>query len=97
MADQLGDPVHKFKNAKNRVDELNRQIDARNDEINNWDDKHTDKFQELMAYWDFLETGRNTHTGNMYSWTPGSAAKKQKKFNGSARFQQYLAAYGRVA
>ena len=97
MADQLGDPVHKFKNAKNRVDELNRQIDARNDEINNWDDKHTDKFQELMADWDFLETGRNTHTGNMYSWTPGSAAKKQKKFNGSARFQQYLAAYGRVA
>lgn len=97
MADQLGDPVHKFKNAKNRVDELNRQIDARNNEINNWDDKHTDKFQELMAYWDFLETGRNTHTGNMYSWTPGSAAKKQKKFNGSARFQQYLAAYGRVA
>lgn len=97
MADQLGDPVHKFKNAKNRVDELNRQIDARNDEINNWDDKHTDKFQELMAYWDFLETGRNTHTGKMYSWTPGSAAKKQKKFNGSARFQQYLAAYGRVA
>lgn len=97
MADQLGDPVHKFKNAKNRVDELNRQIDARNDEINNWDDKHTDKFQELMAYWDFLETGRNTHTGNMYSWTPGSAAKKQKKFNGSTRFQQYLAAYGRVA
>lgn len=97
MADQLGDPVHKFKNAKNRVDELNRQIDARNDEINNWDDKHTDKFQELMAYWDFLETGRNTHTGNMYSWTPGSAAKKQKKFNGSVRFQQYLAAYGRVA
>lgn len=97
MADQLGDPVHKFKNAKNRVDELNRQIDARNDEINNWDDKHTDKFQELMAYWDFLETGRNTHTGNMYSWAPGSAAKKQKKFNGSARFQQYLAAYGRVA
>lgn len=97
MADQLGDPVHKFKNAKNRVDELNRQIDARNDEINNWDDKHNDKFQELMAYWDFLETGRNTHTGNMYSWTPGSAAKKQKKFNGSARFQQYLAAYGRVA
>lgn len=97
IADQLGDPVHKFKNAKNRVDELNRQIDARNDEINNWDDKHTDKFQELMAYWDFLETGRNTHTGNMYSWTPGSAAKKQTKFNGSARFQQYLAAYGRVA
>ena len=97
MADQLGDPVHKFKNAKDRVDELNRQVDARNDEIDNWDDKHKDKFQELMAYWDFLETGRNTHTGNMYSWTPGSAAKKQKKFNGSARFQQYLAAYGRVA
>lgn len=97
MADQLGDPVHKFKNAKDRVDELNRQIDARNDEINNWDDKHNDKFQELMAYWDFLETGRNTHTGKMYSWTPGSAAKKQKKFNGIARFQPYLAAYGRVA
>lgn len=96
LADQLGDPVHKFKNAKDRVDELNRQIDARNDEIDNWDDKHKDKFQELMAYWDFLETGRNTHTGNMYSWGLGSAKKKQKNFNGSALFQQYLAAYGRV-
>ena len=97
LADQLGDPVHKFKNAKDRVDELNRQIDARNDEIDNWDDKHKDKFQELMAYWDFLETGRNTHTGNMYSWGLGRAKKKQKNFNGSALFQQYLAAYGRVA
>ena len=97
LADQLGDPVHKFKNAKDRIDELNRQIDARNDEIDNWDDKHKDKFQELMAYWDFLETGRNTHTGNMYSWGLGSAKKKQKNFNGSALFQQYLAAYGRVA
>ena len=97
LADQLGDPVHKFKNAKDRVDELNRQIDKRNSEIDNWDDKHKDKFQELMAYWDFLETGRNTHTGNMYSWGLGSAKKKQKNFNGSALFQQYLAAYGRVA
>lgn len=97
LADQLGDPVHKFKNAKDRVDELNSQIDKRNSEIDNWDDKHKDKFQELMAYWDFLETGRNTHTGNMYSWGLGSAKKKQKNFNGSALFQQYLAAYGRVA
>lgn len=96
LADQLGDPVHKFKNAKDRVDELNSQIDKRNSEIDNWDDKHKDKFQELMAYWDFLETGRNTHTGNMYSWGLGSAKKKQKNFNGSALFQQYLAAYGRV-
>ena len=97
LADQLGDPVHKFKNAKDRVDELNSQIDKRNSEIDNWDDKHKDKFQELMAYWDFLETGRNTHTGNLYSWSLGSAKKKQKNFNGSALFQQYLAAYGRVA
>lgn len=97
LADQLGDPVHKFKNAKDRIEELNSQIDARNNEIDNWDDKHKDKFQELMAYWDFLETGRNTHTGNMYSWGLGSAKKKQKNFNGSALFQQYLAAYGRVA
>lgn len=97
LADQLGDPVHKYKNAKDRVDELNSQIDKRNSEIDNWDDKHKDKFQELMAYWDFLETGRNTHTGNLYSWSLGSAKKKQKNFNGSALFQQYLAAYGRVA
>ncbi len=96
-ADQLGDPVHKFKNAKDRVDEWNSQIDKRNAEIDNWDDKHNDKFQELMAYWDFLETGRNLHIGKLHSWTPGSEEEKQKNFNGSALFQQYLAAYGRVA
>ena len=70
-----------FENATQSIQMLNDQITKQNDVLNNWDDNHKDKYRELMAYWDMLETGRDSHTGKMYSWTPGSAKNKQKNFN----------------
>lgn len=70
-----------FENATQSIQMLNDQITKQNDVLNNWDDNHKDKYRELMAYWDMLETGRDSHTGKMYSWTPGSAKDKQKNFN----------------
>lgn len=70
-----------FENGANTVSMLDRQILARDKQIDEWDDKHKDKYRELMAYWDFLESGRNTHTGKMYSWMPGSAKNKQSAFD----------------
>ena len=70
-----------FENATQSIQMLNDQITKQNDVLNNWDANHKDKYRELMAYWDMLETGRDSHTGKMYSWTPGSAKDKQKNFN----------------
>lgn len=70
-----------FENATQSIQMLNDQITKQNDVLNNWDANHKDKYRELMAYWDMLETGRDSHTGKMYSWTPGSAKDKLKNFN----------------
>ena len=70
-----------FENATQSIQMLNDQITKQNDVLNNWDNNHKDKYRELMAYWDMLEAGRDSHTGKMYSWTPGSAKNKQKNFN----------------
>lgn len=86
-----------FSDGKNAIGMLSAQVQDRDQKLSEWDEKHQDKYRELMAYWDFLETGRDTHTGNLYSWRPGKASEKQKKFDGNALFQQYLAAYGRAA
>lgn len=70
-----------FENATQSIQMLNDQITKQNDVLNNWYNNHKDKYRELMAYWDMLETGRDSHTGKMYSWTPGSAKDKLKNFN----------------
>ena len=80
-ADDLNTKIDDFDNATARIKELDESIKKRNDTINNWDKDHQDKYRELMAYWDMLETGRDSHTGNFYSWMPGSAKKKQDRFD----------------
>ena len=50
-----------------------------------------------MAYWDRLETGRDSHMGVMYKWKPGKKDKYQKNFDGNAIMQQYLNNYSMVA
>ncbi len=60
--------IEQFKEAKSALDEINGRIDKRNQEIDQWDDKHKDQYMELMAYWDMLESGRDSHTGSMYKW-----------------------------
>ena len=69
-----------FENATQTIQMLSDQITKQTNTLNNWDSNHQDKYRELMAYWDMLESGRDSHTGKMYSWTFGSAKDKQKKF-----------------
>lgn len=82
-----------WKSATDNINELNTRIDKRREEIRTWDDNHKDKYMELMAYWDMLESGRDTHTGKMYNWGTRalSAKKAQKKFD--AQKQQYIDEY----
>ncbi len=97
-ADDLNTKINDFDNATERLKELNERIKKRDDTVNNWDKDHPDQYEYLMAYWDMLETGRDSHTGPMYSWAPGNAKKKQDKFNQNknAIFASYLKNYSMV-
>ena len=97
--DDLGAKIEDFENATARIKEYDEHIKKRDDMIANWDKDHQDKYQELMAYWDLLETGRDSHTGPMYSWMPGSAKKKQDKFdkNKNVIFATYSNKYSMAA
>ena len=91
--DDLNTKIEDFENATARIKELDERIKKRDDTVNNWDKDHQDKYQELMAYWDLLETGRDSHTGPMYSWALGNAKKKQDKFD---KMEDLRDASGRV-
>ena len=97
--DDLNTKIEDFENATARIKELDERIKKRDDTVNNWDKDHQDKYQELMAYWDLLETGRDSHTGPMYSWALGNAKKKQDKFdkNKNIIFATYSNKYSMAA
>lgn len=83
QANTLSSRINQWENATKNIEELNQRIDKREDEINQWDENHKDKYKELMAYWDMLETGRDSHTGKMYNWGGRglSAKKAQQRFD----------------
>lgn len=79
----LDNQISRYESATNTINELNQQIQNRNNEMHNWDQNHHDKYKELMAYWDMLETGRDSHTGVMYKWMPGHKKSHQARFDAS--------------
>ncbi len=85
-AEDLGTKVSKYKTASGEVKELTERIEKRNKTVTDWDKNHQDQYKNLMDYWDFLETGRNTHTGNAYSWGWGSASAKVKALQKQVTF-----------
>ena len=85
-------------------DDLKADIDlykdskSRKDAVTNWADEHKDKFRELIAYWDMLES-----VGKSHSFTLGSMSAKRKAYikdfaRGTSQaqndFNAYLAQYG---
>lgn len=73
--------LNSWTDARQTIDFLNARITKRNDAISKFDDNHKDKYRELMAYWDMLETGRDSHMGKMYNWLPRTAKGAQKSFD----------------
>ena len=67
-------------NATEMVASYNQQITRHTDEAAHWDENHIDEFEELLNYWNMLESGRNSHTGRMYSWV-GRKKMKQQQFS----------------
>lgn len=98
-SDYMEQKINEYENATGLVAEATERINKRNEEIRTWDDKHKDSYKELVAFWDMLETGRNLHLGKFYSWSLGSAKKKQNAFDAVkiAQFNQYAANYSLAA
>ena len=86
--DQI-DHISQYHDATNNVLFLDERIQQRDNELANWDADHQNKYAELMAHWDFLETGRKTH-----SWAI-SKARAQKKFSATIdpKLQQWYQNY----
>ncbi|MBO7656538.1 MAG: hypothetical protein J6W79_02550 [Alphaproteobacteria bacterium] len=91
--------IQQFRRAEIEIKNLDIAINKRQKIMDNWDKDHKNHYQELVAYWDMLETGRDSHTGVMYSWTPGSLKKKQKEFsaNASTYISNFINNYGHVS
>ncbi len=83
-------------NATNYITFLNDQITAQNTEISELNADQSDKYRDLMAYWDYV-----TKDNKMTKWAPRSRANQQKKFMdphgvAAAKLANYTANY-RVA
>lgn len=65
-----------FKDGTNTIEMLNNQIEKRDAQLESWDNDHKDQYQELMAHWDFLETG-----SHVKSFSLGSKSAKQKRLD----------------
>lgn len=74
--------------ATNELNIYNDLITKTEQTIADWDKNHTDKYRELMAYWDICNSGFNK------SWF-GSRDEQQKKFvkNSQTAFNTYLNNY----
>ncbi len=87
--------INNYENATKLIEESSRHITERAETIARWDSDHTDEYQRLVAFWDMLETGRNLHLGQFYSWSLGSAKRKQRAFDAvkAAQFNRYVSDY----
>ena len=95
LADTEAARLSEWHSATETIKELNDQIKKRNAELDKWDTNHKDQYKELMAYWDMLETGRDSHMGAMYNWLPRSKKTAQDSFNQnkSELISNYLKSY----
>ena len=92
--------LNAWGDAKDMISMLDKQISEHDKTLREWDDKHKDHYMELMAYWDMLETGRDSHTGAMYKWALLRSNKhSQENFdkNKAAFINNYLSKYSYAA
>ncbi len=56
----LRDNLEKYSEAKEAKEKAEKEIETRQQEWNKWDEKNRNIYKELMAYWDFLQSGGKT-------------------------------------
>lgn len=87
------DRLSQWENATKSIQEISDRISKRDEAMANWDNDHKDKYKELMAYWDMLESGRDTHSGKMYNWGGRGLSAKKAQGRFDAQKQQYINDY----
>lgn len=80
------DKRREFQNGTDTVNMLKEQMRARKQKLDNWDKNHQDEFTQLMAHWDFLQSGSSRTGENILQqvWRglmPVSQEGKQKKYD----------------
>lgn len=85
------DKIKTFKDSRQKIQELTTQIDRRNKIISEWDDKHINQWNELRDFWNYLETGRDSRTGDFYNRLKFSKKHAQQDFDADkiALFMEY--------
>ena len=78
--DTYNEKVSAFNAARDNIEIMNSYIEHRDQELEKMDTPSIDKYRELMAHWDFLETGRNVH-----SW---ALSKKKAQAKLDAKIEQ---------
>jgi hypothetical protein len=73
--DALEHNINEYEEATENIDTAKRQISERQDAANNWNKNNKNEYMELMAYWDFLQSG------NTKSLFHISTKKLQEKMN----------------
>lgn len=97
--EQNAQKIQEFNDATQALKEIKARRERREKDMATWNKNNSDKFRELMAYWDFLETGRTSHMSKMYSWRLGTAKAAQTRFDKKKNdmFNKYLNDYQMAA
>ncbi len=81
--DILSQNINDYENAQSVINTCQDSITKRNQRYQDWDSDHKNKYNELMGFWDFLQTG---HTKNIFRF---STKKLQKKMDNGKMVQIY--------
>ena len=73
--DDLEQKINDYEDATEKINTAQKQMDARQEAANKWDENNKNEYLELMGYWDFLQSG------NTKSLFHISTKKLQDKMN----------------
>ena len=85
------DKIKTFRDSRDKIKELTEQINRRDTIVSEWDNKHVNQWNELRDYWNYLETGRDSRTGDFYNRLTMSKKKAQSNYDAEkmAKFMQF--------
>ena len=86
--DNLRQKIDEYETATENINTAQRQKDELQRAANEWDDKNKNEYLELMAYWDFLQSGKTKSLFHI------STKKLQNKMN-SGQMQTMLQDWNR--
>ena len=82
--------ISEYRSDKESIASHQQNIKRRNEEFEKWDDKHKNEYLELMAYWDFLQTGK---TKNLFHLSTKKLQAKMDKGRMQTLLSQYTKSY----